>query len=46
MNVLIRKAVPGEEQVLAYIQMESWKAAFADILSPEELKRCVFEKKL
>lgn len=38
--VLIRKAVPGDEQVLAYIQTESWKAAFADILSPEELVRC------
>ena len=36
----IRKAVPGDEQVLAYIQTESWKAAFVDILSPEELERC------
>ena len=40
MNVLIRKAVPGDQQVLAHIQTESWKAAFADILSPEELVRC------
>ena len=39
-NVTIRKAIPGDEQVLAYIQTESWKAAFADILSPEELARC------
>jgi len=39
-NVIIRKAVPGDEQVLAYIQTESWKAAFAGILSPEELVRC------
>lgn len=26
--------------VLAHIQTESWKVAFADILSPEELDRC------
>lgn len=36
-NVFIRKAIPGDEQALAYIQTESWKAAFAGILSPEEL---------
>lgn len=39
-NITIRKATPGDEKVLAYIQTESWKAAFADILSPEELVRC------
>ena len=39
-NVFIRKAIPGDVQVLAYIQTESWKAAFAGILSPEELERC------
>ena len=39
-NVFIRKAIPGDEQVLAYIQTESWKAAFSGILSPEELERC------
>lgn len=39
-KVMIRKAIPGDEQVLAYIQTESWKAAFAGILSPEELDRC------
>ena len=39
-DVIIRKAIPGDEQVLAYIQTESWKAAFAGILSPEELVRC------
>ncbi len=39
-NITIRKAEPGDEKVLAYIQTESWKAAFADILSPEELERC------
>ena len=39
-NVKIRKGIPGDEQVLAYIQTESWKVAFAGILSPEELVRC------
>ena len=39
-EVIVRCAVPGDEKVLAYIQTESWKAAFAGILSPEELKRC------
>ena len=39
-NIRIRQAIPGDEQVLAYIQTESWKAAFVDILSPEELVRC------
>ena len=42
----IRKAVPGDEQVLAYIQTESWKAAFATILSPEELARCTDVKRM
>ena len=44
-NVKIRKAIPGDEQVLAYIQTESWKAAFAGILSPEELVRCTNPEK-
>ena len=39
-KISIRKANPGDEEVLAYIQTESWKAAFADILSTEELERC------
>ncbi len=39
-NIEIRKACPGDEKILAYIQTESWKAAFADILSAEELTRC------
>ena len=38
--MIIRKAIPGDEKVLAHIQTESWKAAFAGILSPEELVRC------
>lgn len=41
----IRKAIPGDEKILAYIQRESWKAAFGDILSPEELERCTNPEK-
>ena len=44
-KAIIRKAVPGDEQMLAYIQTESWKAAFAGILSPEELERCTNQEK-
>lgn len=36
----IRKAVVGDETVLAYIQTESWKAAFNDILSSDVLNKC------
>ena len=39
MKVEIRKAIPGDEEVLAYIQTQAWKSAFADILSPEELDK-------
>ena len=39
-KISIRKAEPGDEKILAHIQTESWKAAFTDILSPEELERC------
>ena len=45
MDIYIRKAVPGDEGVLAFIQTESWKAAFGDILSPEELVRCTDPEK-
>lgn len=38
-NITIRKATPGDEKILAHIQTESWKAAFAGILSPEELEQ-------
>ena len=44
-DISIRKAIPGDEHVLAYIQTESWKDAFAGILSPEELERCTNLKK-
>ncbi len=36
----IRRVALGDEVTLAYIQTESWKAAFKDILEKEELIRC------
>lgn len=39
-NIELRKARAGDQEMLAYIQTESWKAAFADILDAEELHRC------
>lgn len=39
-NYNIRRATAGDEQILAYIQTESWKAAFQHILEPEDLKQC------
>ena len=40
MNITIRKAKLGDEKILAYIQIESWKSAFADIISTEDMERC------
>lgn len=40
MNIEIRKAGIGDEAILARIQTESWKAAFASILDPETLHKC------
>ena len=40
MEVSIRRVQEGDEKDLAYIQTESWKAAFANILDVETLSRC------
>ena len=40
MNITIRKSKSGDEKTLAYIQTESWKSAFADIISAEDMERC------
>ena len=40
MNCVIRKVTPGDETDLAYIQTESWKAAFENILSADTLQKC------
>ncbi len=39
MNYLIRRVKKGDELDLAYIQTESWKAAFKTILSEEILQK-------
>ena len=40
MTYSIKRACEGDEQTLAYIQTQSWKQAFQNILSREELERC------
>ena len=40
MNILMRKAKLGDEKILAYIQTESWKSAFADIISDKDMEKC------
>lgn len=45
-NIELRKATSGDEKILAYIQTESWKAAFAGILSEEDLVRCTDVEKV
>ncbi len=40
MEVVIRKVQQGDAGSLAYIQTESWKAAFAGILDIETLEKC------
>ena len=40
MNITIRKAKLGDEKILAHIQTESWKSAFVDIISAEDMERC------
>jgi len=37
---LIRRVHLGDENILAYIQTESWKAAFQSILDPATLEKC------
>lgn len=37
-NVQLRGAKPGDEAALAYIQTESWKAAFADVISEKTME--------
>ena len=40
MEVVIRKVQHGDARDFAYIQTESWKAAFASILEAETLTKC------
>lgn len=45
-KVELRKAQAGEEEILAYVQTQSWKAAFAEILDADELARCTDMEKV
>lgn len=38
MAVTLRPVMPGDERILAEIQVASWKAAFSQILAPEILR--------
>ncbi len=38
--VKIRKVRRGDENDLAFVQTESWKAAYADILDADTLHKC------
>lgn len=38
--VQIRKVRAGDEQALAYVQTESWKAAFKEIVPADLLSKC------
>lgn len=40
MAYAIRKVTAGDAPALAYVQTESWKAAFESILSADILKKC------
>ena len=39
-NIMIREVKQGDEKALAYIQTESWKAAFAEIVPADLLRKC------
>lgn len=39
-KITIRRAALGDERTLAYIQTESWKAAFCDIVPADILGKC------
>lgn len=39
-DYVIERAKSGDEEVLAYIQTESWKSAFKNILNKEVLNEC------
>lgn len=40
MNYTIEKVKLGDEETLAYIQTESWKASFKGVLSADVLQKC------
>lgn len=46
MNITIHKAKLGDEKILAHIQTESWKSAFAGIISADDMERCTTIEKV
>ena len=40
MEYTIERVKLGDEELLAYIQTESWKAGFKDILNDDVLQKC------
>lgn len=40
MKLELKKAVLGDESVLGHIQSESWRSAFGEIISAEDMARC------
>lgn len=40
----IRKVRNGDERSLAFVQVESWKAAFKNILSQETIKASILHR--
>ena len=40
MEIDIRKVKQGDADTLAYIQTESWKAAFKEIIDADMLEKC------
>lgn len=45
MEYSIKQATLGDEHILAYIQTESWKSAFRDILDKDVLDKCTNPEK-
>ena len=42
----IRRVKPGDEERLAYIQTESWKEAFLEIIPADILSKCTDVKRV
>ena len=45
-RIQIRQAVIGDENILAQIQVESWRAAYADILPREKLEKHLEQERI
>ena len=45
-RIQIRQAAIGDENILAQIQVESWRAAYADILPREKLEKHLEQERI